>query len=186
MIALLAGLLGVGGIAGIVLRLFGFGAVKKAASKIPPQVWLFGAIAIAIGLAAWFLDHRGYERAKEQDRLHELERQELARAIVGAIDKQLDTKLAAIGADTNGKIQTIDTEGRTFVQPIITREILRDRNLADPNRCLSPGLLSAINAARGYLDEHLAGAEDGPASPPGVPAAGKGHGPVAGGDSPGR
>jgi hypothetical protein len=48
--------------------------VKKAAGKIPPKVWLFLAIAIALGLAVWFIDRRGYQRAKEQERAHTLER----------------------------------------------------------------------------------------------------------------
>jgi hypothetical protein len=108
-------------------------------------------IAAAIGIAILIIDRRGYQRAEEQERLHKLERQELTRAIVQAIDGELDQRLAAIAARTSGKIQTIDTEGKTVVQPIITREILRDRTLTDPNRCLSPGLLEAINAARGYL-----------------------------------
>lgn len=173
MIALIASVLGVGGVAGLALRFFGVAGVKKAAGKIPPKVWLFIAIAIALALAVWFIDRRGYQRAEEQERLHKLERQEITRAVVAAIGDELDRKLAAAATATNGKIQTIDTEGKTVVQPIITREILRDSSLSDPNRCLSPGLLAAVNAARGYLlDERLAGAASRPANPASVPAAG--------------
>jgi hypothetical protein len=151
---------------------------KGDLAKIPPKVWLFLAIAIAIAIAVWFIDRRGYQRAEEQERLHKLERQELTRSIVSAIDGELDQRLATITAAAAGKIQTIDTEGKTVVQPIITREILRDRTLTDPGRCLSPGLLAAVNAARGYLiDERLAGGDAAPrsASAPGVPDRGKGH-----------
>jgi hypothetical protein len=173
MITLIASLLGVGGVAGAVLRIFGFAGVKKAAHKIPPKVWLFLAIAIALGLAVWFIDHRGYQRAQEEERLRIAERQELTRAIVQEIDGRLDRRLLELATQTAGQIQTIDTEGKTVVQPIITREILRDRSLADPSRCLSPGLLAAVNAARGYLlDERLAGTP-GSANPASVPAAGK-------------
>lgn len=174
MIALIASVLGVGGVAGLALRFFGVAGVKKAAGKIPPKVWLFLAIAAALALAVWFIDRRGYQRAKEQDHLRQLEQQEITRAVVQAIDADLDRKLAAVSAETNKKIETIDTEGTTVVQPTITREILRDRTLTDPNRCLSPGLLEAINAARGYLDEHLAG-DPGSANPAPVSGSGQSH-----------
>lgn len=176
MIALIGSLLGIGGVAGVVLRIFGIGGVKKAAGKIPPKVWLFIVIVIALGLAVWFIDQRGFNRAKEQDHLRQLERQEITREVVAAIVGALDKKLEQIAGETNGKIQTIDTEGTTLVQPIITREILRDRSLSDANRCLSPGLLEAVNAARGYLlDERLAGAAARSANPASVPAGGKSH-----------
>jgi hypothetical protein len=137
--------------------------------------WLPIVILVAIVAGLWFVDHRGFERAKAEDKARQLERQEITRAVVSAIDGELDRKLATIADQTHAKIQTIDTEGKTVVQPIIEREILRDRGLSDPNRCLSPGLLAAINAARGYLDEQLAGAEAGSGNAATVPAAGARH-----------
>jgi hypothetical protein len=138
--------------------------------------WLPILIVFLIVGGGIYLDRRGYNRAKEQDEKRRLERQELTRAVVAAIDVELDHRLATIAAATAGKIQTIDTEGKTVVQPIITREILRDRNLADPSRCLSPGLLEAVNAARGYLDDRLAGGSDArSANPASVPGSGSRH-----------
>lgn len=116
-------------------------------------------VAIMIGLAVVAIDHRGYQRAKEEERLRELERDQITTAIVSAIDAKLDARLAAIGRQLAGKIDTIDTEGKTSAQ-IITRELIRDPGLADPGRCLSPGLLEAVNAARGYPGT-AAGAEAG-------------------------
>lgn len=127
-------------------------------------------IIIAIGLAVLLIDKRGYDRAKEQDRTAQLERQAIVAAIVGKIDQDLDKRLGAIAGDVHEKITTIDKE-RTVVQPIIQRELARDPRLADPDRCLSPGLLEAVNRARGYpagalLDDALAGD---PASVPAKP-----------------
>lgn len=136
--------------------------------------WLPIVILLAVVGGGWFLDHRGYERAKDQDRLHELERNQLATAIAGAIDKQLEQRLGKISADVSGKLQSIDTEGKTVVQPIFTRELIRDPGLADPRRCLTPGLLDGINAARGY-PAGVGSGQAGPANPASVPGSGARH-----------
>jgi hypothetical protein len=106
-------------------------------------------VLIAIALAVAFIDQRGFNRAKEQDRKAELERAAIVAAIVGKIDDQLDQRLATISKTLGGKLATIDKE-RTIVQPIITRELARDPRLGDPSSCLSPELLRAVNGARGY------------------------------------
>jgi hypothetical protein len=115
-------------------------------------------ILIAILLAIVVIDHRGFERAEKEAHDRELERAAIVAAVVGQIDQQLDRRLAATAATLRGTLDTIDKE-KTIVQPIITREIARDPRLADPNSCLSPGLLAAVNRARG----HSAGAELGEA-----------------------
>jgi hypothetical protein len=107
-------------------------------------------IMIAIGLAVVTIDQRGFNRAKEQDRKAELERQLITAAVVQSIDGQLDKRLGTIAARLGVKIDTIDREGKTVVHPIIMRELARDPHLAAPDSCLSPGLLAAVNAARGY------------------------------------
>jgi hypothetical protein len=178
MLTLLASLLGVGGLAGLALRFLGVAGVKKAAAKVPPKVWLFLAIAISLGLAVWWIDRRGYQRAQEQAEHQRLERAEITAAVVRAIDARLDRRLETISAKLAGQLQTIDVEGKTIVQPMLTRELLRDRSLSDPSRCLSPGLLNAVNAARGFLDSEqlvggaAAGANPRSADPARVPAAG--------------
>lgn len=134
-------------------------------------------IAIAIGLAVAVIDQRGFERAEQQEHTRQLERQQLAQAIVRAVDGELEVKLRAVATDVDGKIQTIDTEGRTIVQPIIRQELIRDPALANADSCLTPSLLAVINEARGYRDEELTdgGARVGSAAPPSVPAAGESH-----------
>jgi hypothetical protein len=116
-------------------------------------------IAIALGVAVVWIDQRGYERAKDQEHARDLERAAITADVVRAIDGKLDQRLANVSAALAGQLQTIDTEGKTIVQPILTRELLRDPGLADPDRCLSPGLLNAVNAARGFpIDGQLGGA----------------------------
>lgn len=107
-------------------------------------------ILIALAAGVLFIDQRGFNRAKEQDHNRELERQLITAAVVAKIDADLDQRLGTIAGKLGVKIDTIDKEGKTVVQPIITRELLRDPRLAAPGSCLSPGLLDAINAARGY------------------------------------
>lgn len=131
-------------------------------------------LAVLVG-GGWYLDHRGAERQADADKLRQLEQQQITAAVVSQIDGKLGGQLSAIATSTDGKIQTIDTGEKTVVQPIITREILRDHSLTDPTKCLSPGLLGAVNAARGYLDEHLAGADTGSGNPAPVPAGAQGH-----------
>jgi hypothetical protein len=129
-------------------------------------------ILIAIALAVVTIDQRGFNRAKEQDRKLELERQQITQAVVASIDGELDRRLGKIAGELGGKIETLDREGKTVVQPIITRELERDPRLADPHSCLSPGLLEAVNAARGYpAGADLGQARSGnPAPVPGSPA----------------
>jgi hypothetical protein len=131
-------------------------------------------ILIAIGLAVVTIDQRGFERAKEQDRKAELERQLITAAVVASIDGKLDERLRAIADQLGVKLDTIDREGKTVVQPIITRELERDPRLAAPDSCLTPGLLGAVNAARGYPAGELGG-EARSANPPSVPGSPKGH-----------
>lgn len=148
--------------------------VKDKALGFLKDHWEVIAIAALLIGGGLYLDHRGYQRAIAADAARTAERQEITRAVVAAIDGDLDRKLAATAAATSTKIQTIDTEGRTVVQPIITRELVRDPGLAAPGSCLTPGLLDAVNAARGYLDDRLAGAAEpgsaNPATVPGPPA----------------
>jgi hypothetical protein len=124
------------------------------------------AIAILIGLAVVVIDQRGFNRAKAQDQARENERALIIMAVVGAIDGKLDQRLAKISADVGRKLETIDKEGKT-VEPLIRSELARNPRLADPGSCLTPGLLEAVNRARGYP----AGAElgaPGAGDPPGV------------------
>lgn len=119
------------------------------------KYWEIILVVILLLAGVWYLDHRGYERAKDEDAARQLEQVQLTGAVVRQIDGDLGGKLEAIASSTSDKIQTIDTEGKTVVQPIITRELIRDPALSAANSCLTPSLLEAVNAARGYGAEEL-------------------------------
>lgn len=131
-------------------------------------------ILIAVLAAAWFLDHRGYQRAQAESHARELERAAITAAAVAAIDQQLDGKLRAIADRLDVRLDTLDREGTTVVQPIITRELERDPRLAAPGSCLTPELLKAVNAARGYPAGEL-GRDAGSADPQSLPGSADGR-----------
>ena len=107
-------------------------------------------IIIAIGLAVVAIDQRGFNRAEAEAKARENERALIIAGVVAAIDGELDQRLVKIRNELAGELATIDKEGTTVVQPIIRNELARDPRLADPGSCLSPGLLEAVNRARGY------------------------------------
>lgn len=129
-------------------------------------------LAVILGALAW-VDHRGYERAIADAEAEKLERQTETLVLRAGITKELDAKLEKADAGLHAKLETINTERMTNVDPILARELGRDPRLADPARCLTPGLLVAVNAARGHAAAGDAAAPVGrdPASLPG-PAAG--------------
>jgi hypothetical protein len=106
-------------------------------------------VALILAALAW-VDHRGYARAEADAAAEKLERQSEALLLRAGITKEFDAKLGTIGDDLHGRLEAINTERMTNVDPILARELGRDPGLADPARCLTPGLLAAINAARGH------------------------------------
>jgi hypothetical protein len=147
---------------------------KEALGAFFSKYGLQLAILAAIVGGLWYVDHRGFERAKAEDLARANERALITQAVVSKVDGDLAGKLNAIGGQLGIKIDTLDREGKTVVQPIITRELAADPRLAAPGSCLTPGLLDAINAARGYPAGELVG-QSGPASARVVPGSPSGH-----------
>lgn len=146
-----------------------FGPVNPLAllGRVPQFVW----IAIAIGGAAAWIDHRGYQRAEDNHRRELLERVIADGLHVLELDRQLKDGLAALGRGTAASLAAIQERDRNVVQPIIRAELARDPALAG-RECLTPELLRAVNASR--ADPGGAGAADdlagGAASLPGSAA----------------
>lgn len=132
------------------------------------RYWPYLLIAIGIGIAVVKIDANGAARAHAQDEARRLERQADAQVIVDAIGRHVDQELAELARTTNRKIAQIDKEERTIVQPIIQSEIARDPSLLT-RECLTPELLRAINASRGYPVGGVATVPDQRGSAPGVP-----------------
>lgn len=112
------------------------------------------ALAVLAGVA--YIDHRGYQRA--QDDQAALERK---------ITDKINDAVAEIDRKTAASLANIDTADRTIIQPTITREIASDPRYSDPACSLSGGVFDALNKARGLSG--AAGASGGPV--PASPAA---------------
>jgi hypothetical protein len=110
--------------------------------------WLQLGILAALVLGVWYIDHRGYQRAKHHYEEAEAKAQQRADELARRIEKTLTDKLAEMDQRTAQRISAIDVEERTVVMPTITREIRNDPRLSDPSSSISDGLLGALNQAR--------------------------------------
>ncbi|KEZ00608.1 hypothetical protein AI27_17810 [Sphingomonas sp. BHC-A] len=105
------------------------------------------AVAAVLG-AIWYVDQRGYERARKDERLDQLEQ----RATIDKLLRDSEGRLATIVGRNDrqlaDQIAAVRTYRTTVIQPTIEREIANDTRLADPSMRISDSLLRSINAAR--------------------------------------
>lgn len=105
-------------------------------------------IVAAVGGALWWIDHRGYERAmNERDRLDANARLEWQGRVI-EFETMLDDEIAELERSLGTRIAAIDATGRTVVNPVIEREIIREARFSDPALGISDGMRDALNAAR--------------------------------------
>lgn len=111
--------------------------------------------ALALGLAVWYIDHRGYERAQaeaERDKLEEsltrAEAEQLLAQQIRVWEEKLDEKLAESDARLAQRIGQIETVNRTIIQPTLEREIRSETRFSDPALGITDGMLRVLNQAR--------------------------------------
>lgn len=111
--------------------------------------------AIALGLAVWYIDHRGYERAEteaERDRLAEAsmraEVEKLLSEQVRDLEQSLNMQLAESDLRLSERVGKIDTVNRTIIQPTLEKEIRSEIRFSDPSSGITDGMRGAINQAR--------------------------------------
>ena len=104
------------------------------------------AVAAVLGGIAW-IDHRGYERAQADAKFERTVTALLIERAARRQEQRLASRLAAIDTALAQRLGSIETTRRTIVQPVISRELVRDPSLSDPDRAMSDGLRDAINAA---------------------------------------
>jgi hypothetical protein len=110
--------------------------------------WPTLACAAAVIGAAWYLDHRGYQRAKADAERRQLADAVLAEQKTRRIEKALVEAVAKIDANTGKRISAIDITERTIVQPTLQKEIRSEVRFTDPAAGITVGMLGALNAAR--------------------------------------
>lgn len=123
-------------------------------------VWLikllpYGAAALALGGAVWYLDHRGYERAEREaiQRETELKLQNATFAILlGQQTRDQEQAMQNIVNESDAHLgdvlQALNIENKTVVQPTLIKEIASDPRFTDPALGITDGMFRAINTAR--------------------------------------
>lgn len=105
-------------------------------------VWLlrlipYGAAAIALAGAVWWIDSSAVDRTKAEQAAIEKRLGEQIAVAVSDIDKNNAIRLTGI--------RNVD---RTILQPTITREIASDPRYSSSDCSLTPGMFDALNRAR--------------------------------------
>jgi hypothetical protein len=118
------------------------------------------AIAAALGVGLWYLDHRGYQRAKA-DAETRLKANAIAVAkLLRKSEARMAANMAATDADTAARVDRIETVNRTIIQPTLTKEFTREIRFSDPAAGINDGLRAAINTAIGLIPGSGSGGTD--------------------------
>lgn len=115
-------------------------------------VWLLRflphiGIALALGLAVWWINDAGYDRAMADRDARDAKMLLQFRTELRESEQRLATSIAEIGADYAAGKAARDMAFANL-QTQIAKEIAREKRLSDPAAGLTPGLLDAVNRAR--------------------------------------
>jgi len=115
----------------------------------------YGAAVAALLFAVGYLDHKGYERAKQQDTaiqakldLQETKRDLQLNGEVEDVQRTLTEGMNKIGEGLGNRIDSIEATNKTIIQPTIMKEIAGDAHLTSADCALPDGLWGSVNAAR--------------------------------------
>jgi hypothetical protein len=106
---------------------------------------LLAACAV-IAAVAW-IDHRGYERAREDAEHDQLVTALMIELRAQRIEQALSGEIAALDRSLAAELAGIEHVETTIVRPAIEREIRNDPRLSDPAAGIGDGLREAINVA---------------------------------------
>lgn len=105
------------------------------------------ALAFALLAGVWWLDHRGYQRAKQEAGQRQIVDAIAAERKTRRIERALGDAVAAIDANTGAKIENIRVLRQTVVQTI-EKDLAHDPRARDTACALPDSVRGAINAAR--------------------------------------
>jgi hypothetical protein len=115
----------------------------------------YGILAVLLVVGLWFVDHNGYKRAQTQDQLQterdnnlRLQVKNWMQQQVSIFEREMQIKVNESDQKLAERIDAINVEERTIVQPTIQREIRNDPRLSDPSLGLSDSLWGALNVSR--------------------------------------
>lgn len=108
--------------------------------------WRTIAALLALLGAIWFLDHRGYRRAQEEQRAADAREAVRLSELRRALEQALHADLQGVADRLAARLRGVG-EARTIVQPIIEREIARAPNLSSPHCSMPDSVRDALNAA---------------------------------------
>ena len=105
------------------------------------------AVVAAIAAIIWWIDDNAADRTREQLAAASAASEIRLRADLRQSEQRLAETLHGIDRSVTDQLAAIDLVG-TVIQPTVTREIIRDPRLSDPDAGLTAGLLAAVNRAR--------------------------------------
>ncbi len=104
------------------------------------------ALAAILGLL-WWLDHRGYQRARSEMAAEAVRIESRLRADLSQSERRLTERLAAIDRGVATRIAGLDRIHRTVIQPTLVKELARETRYSDPALGISDSLRAEVNRA---------------------------------------
>lgn len=110
----------------------------------------YGLVVAALAFVIWWIDDNAADRTRQQIETARLHVETVLRSDLRQSEQRLAGTIGQIGAGYVADRQVIETN-RTIIQPTVTREIVREPRLSDPDAGLTGGLFASINRARAAL-----------------------------------
>lgn len=105
------------------------------------------AAVTAIVALFWWLDHRGYERARADMASDAARIENRLRIDLRESERRLGDRMMAIDRDMSARIASLDQIHRTIIQPTLLKELTRETRYSDPASGISDGLRAEVNRA---------------------------------------
>ena len=113
---------------------------------IRPLLPHIAAVTAILGVL-WWLDHRGYERARADMAGQAARLESRLRVELRESERRLGDRMVAIDRDVSARIAGIDQMHRTVIQPTLVKELNRETRYFDPDRGISDSLRAEVNRA---------------------------------------
>jgi len=106
------------------------------------------AVAFAVIGAVWWIDHKGYQRAKADMAVAQAKARSDLQTDIRASEGRIASKIGDIDTTLATKIDGIETTNTTIIRPTIEREIASDPRYVSASCAVSDSILRGLNAIR--------------------------------------